>query len=49
VAFALCSDTTQRLSGTKGNTVLPNVELITCAKDAYQAAIAVAIPTQPPT
>ena len=35
-------------SGITGSTVLPKVELTTAAKDAYQAAAAVARPNQPP-
>src|SRR3954454_8718805 len=36
------------LSSRTGMTMRPNVLLVTLAKDAYQAAIAVAIPIQPP-
>src|SRR5262249_17884305 len=35
-------------SGIPGSTVLPKVELITAANDAYQAATAVSRPNQPP-
>src|SRR5262249_5020709 len=34
--------------GPTGSTTRPNVEVVTAAKDAYQAAAAVASPTKPP-
>src|SRR6185437_7447116 len=37
-----------RFSGITGRTRRPNVAFVTAANDAYQAAIAVASPTQPP-
>ena len=38
-----------RLKGTTGSIVRPKVELMTAANDAYQAAMAVAKPNQPPS
>ena len=45
---ALVAARAHLLSGITGRTVRPNVELVTAANDAYQAAAAVASPTYPP-